>query len=106
MWCLWAFLRGVCNRVGGPMPPPIKSFLHQYDLSGKTIIPFNTHAGYGAGSSFEQLKQLSPASQVLEGFSTKGGIERDGVLFVMEGGKQIQVRNEVNAWLAKLRVLK
>lgn len=31
------------------MPPPMKSFLHQYDLSGKTVIPLNTNAGYGAG---------------------------------------------------------
>jgi multimeric flavodoxin WrbA len=29
------------------MPPPMKSFLHEYDLSGKTVIPFNTNAGYG-----------------------------------------------------------
>ena len=24
------------------LPPPMKSFLNQYDLSGKTVIPFNT----------------------------------------------------------------
>ncbi len=24
------------------MPPPMKSFLHQYNLRGKTVIPFNT----------------------------------------------------------------
>src|SRR5665213_4416213 len=23
------------------LPPPMKSFLHQYNLSGKTVIPFN-----------------------------------------------------------------
>ena len=33
------------------MPPPMKSFLHQYHLSGKTVIPFNTNAGYGVGLS-------------------------------------------------------
>ena len=27
------------------MPPPMKSFLKQYDLRGKTVIPFNTNAG-------------------------------------------------------------
>jgi flavodoxin len=35
------------------MPPPMKSFLHQYDFSGKTVIPFNTNAGYGVGSGGE-----------------------------------------------------
>lgn len=35
------------------MPPPIKSFLKQYDLGRKAVIPFNTNAGYGVGSGFE-----------------------------------------------------
>ncbi|HEU4859850.1 MAG TPA: flavodoxin, partial [Chitinophagaceae bacterium] len=35
---------------GMKMPPPIKTFLHLDDLKGKTIIPFNTNAGYGVGS--------------------------------------------------------
>ena len=34
---------------GMQLPPPIKSFLHQYDLKGKTVIPFNTNGGYGPG---------------------------------------------------------
>lgn len=41
------------------MPPPMKSFLHQYNLSGKTVIPFNTNAGYGVGSSFETVKKIA-----------------------------------------------
>ncbi|MFL5739503.1 MAG: flavodoxin family protein [Flavisolibacter sp.] len=35
------------------MPPPMKSFLHQYNLNGKTVIPFNRNADYGVGSGFE-----------------------------------------------------
>jgi len=81
------------------MPPPMKSFLHQYDLAGKTVIPFNTNAGYGVGSGFDSVKALCPKSTVLEGFSTKGGIERDGVLFVMKGHKEKQAEDEVKAWL-------
>lgn len=56
----------------------MKSFLNQYDLSGKTLIPFNTNAGYGIGGSFETVKKLCPHSDVLNGFSTKGGVECDG----------------------------
>jgi putative NADPH-quinone reductase len=37
---------------GMHLPVPIKSFLNQYSLKGKTVIPFNTDAGYGEGSSF------------------------------------------------------
>ena len=29
---------------GMQLPPPMKSFLHQYDLSGKTVVLFNTGA--------------------------------------------------------------
>jgi len=87
---------------GMQLPPPMKSFLKQYNLEGKTVIPFNTNAGYGVGSTFQTLKELCPKSKVLEGFSTKGGIERDGVLFVMKGEKEKQVEVEVQKWLKKI----
>lgn len=90
---------------GMQLPPPMKSFLHQYDLSGKTVIPFNTNAGYGVGSSFETVKKLCPNSKILEGFSTKGGIERDGIFFVMKGEKEKRAQDEVRKWLQKIGML-
>lgn len=90
---------------GMQLPPPMKSFLHENDLSGKTVIPFNINAGYGVGSGFETVKKLCPKSRVLEGFSTKGGVERDGILFVMEGEKEIEVREATKKWLEKIKVL-
>lgn len=90
---------------GMQLPPPIKSFLHQYDFSDKTVVPFNTHGGYGIGTSFETVKKLCPDSKVLDGFSTKGGIERDGILYVMEGEREVQVNGEVKKWLEKLKML-
>jgi flavodoxin len=90
---------------GMQLPPPVKSFLHQYDLSGKIVVPFNTNAGYGVGRSFKTVKQLSPKSEVLEGFTTKGGVERDGILFVMDGDKEKQVKAEVKAWLKKIGLI-
>ncbi len=91
---------------GMKLPPPMKSFLKQYDLSGKTIVPFNTNAGYGVGSSFETVKHLCPNSKVLEGFSTKGGVERDGILFVMKAEKEKQVQTEIKKWLQKINLIK
>ena len=88
------------------MPPPMKSFLKQYDLSGKTIIPFNTNAGYGVGTGFETLKELCPDSKVLEGFEMKGGIERDGVLFVIKDEKAKEAEMKVKKWLTKLKLIK
>lgn len=90
---------------GMQLPPPMKSFLNQYNLKGKTIIPFNTNAGYGVGSSFETVKTLSNESTVLEGFAVEGGKERDGILFVMKGEKEIQVEREVTRWLEKIKML-
>lgn len=90
---------------GMQLPPPMKSFLNQYKLSGKTVIPFNTNAGYGVGSSFDTVKQLCSDSRILEGFTTKGGIERDGILFVMEGDKEKQVHTEVKNWLKRIGIL-
>lgn len=84
------------------MPPPVKTFLHEYNLAGKTVIPFNTNAGYGVGSGFETVKDLCPKSRVLTGFSIQGGIERDGVLFVMKGKKAEEAEAGVRSWLKTL----
>ena len=91
---------------GMQLPPPMKSFLKQYDLSGKTVIPFNTNVGYGIGSSFQTVKELCLKCTTLEGFEIKGGIERDGILFVMEGDKEKEARTKVDQWLNKIGMVK
>ena len=58
--------------IGYPMwwytfPMIIYTFFEQYDLSGKTIIPFNTHMGSGDGGTYETIKQLAPKAKVLNG---------------------------------------
>ena len=90
---------------GMQLPPPMKSFLTEYNLDGKMVVPFNTNAGYGLGSSIDKIEELCPNSTILEALSIKGGIERDGILFVMEGEKEKQARLEVKAWLQKLKLL-
>ncbi len=88
------------------MPPPMKSFLHQYNLRGKTVVPFNTNAGYGVGSGFETVKELCRGSNVLEGFSIAGGIEKDGKLLVIKDEKAKDAEREVKQWLQKIKVIK
>jgi flavodoxin len=87
---------------GMQLPPPMKSFLRQYDLRGKTVIPFNTNAGYGIGTSFQTVARHCPQSTVLEGLSIRGGIERDGELLVMDGARLASARSDVARWLSKL----
>ena len=90
---------------GMQLPPPMKSFLNEYDLKDKTIIPFNTNAGYGLGSSLSTLKELSPNSSILNELSVEGGVERDGIYFVMEGKREVEVREAVQKWLKQINVL-
>lgn len=47
------------------LPTPVQSFLTQNDFSGKTIVPFCTHAGYGAGRTEAKIRELCPGAQVL-----------------------------------------
>ncbi len=90
---------------GMRLPPPVKSFLAGNDLSGKTVIPFNTHAGYGVGSGFKTVKALCMGCDVLEGFSIQGGIERDGVFLAIKGDKVTEAEREVKSWLHQLKIL-
>lgn len=88
------------------MPPPMKSFLHQYDLSGKKVIPFNTNAGYGVGSGFQTVKELCPNSKVLKGFEITGGIERDGIKLAIKDEKAKEAEIKVKKWLNEIKILK
>lgn len=45
------------------------TFLEQYDLSGKTIIPFNTHGGSGFSGTIGTIRELEPGATVLDGLS-------------------------------------
>jgi flavodoxin len=90
---------------GMQLPPPMKSFLRQYSFKGKTIIPFNTNAGYGVGSSFATVKELCTDCIVLDGFTTRGGIERDGVHLAIKDERAEEVRTQVREWLERIRIL-
>ena len=91
---------------GMQLPPPVKSFLHQYNLKGKTVIPFNTNGGYGVGSSFYTVKELCPQSTILQGFTTRGGSEIDGHNLVIKDAKAEEARTEVDSWLRTIGMLK
>ena len=88
------------------LPPPVKSFLHQYSFPGKTIIPFNSNGGYDPGSTFQTVRELCPQGKVLQGFSTRGGLERDGQLLNIKDARADEVRTEVDKWLRTIGMLK
>ncbi len=58
--------------IGYPMwwytfPMIIYTLLENYNFSGKTIIPFNTHMGSGDGGTYQTVRQLLPNSRILKG---------------------------------------
>lgn len=57
--------------------PPFKTFLLQHDLSNKTVIPFCTHGGGGAGRVFSDIKDACQHAKVLKGFLSYGDAADD-----------------------------
>lgn len=53
----------------GDMPMILYSFFDEYDFSGKTIIPFNTHGGSSFSDTISTIKGLEPNAEVLDGKS-------------------------------------
>lgn len=50
----------------GDMPMILYSFFDQYDFSGKTIVPFNTHGGSGFSNTISTIAELEPSAEVNE----------------------------------------
>lgn len=55
------------------LPMIMRTFFDTYELSGKTIIPFNTHEGSSDGGTYDQIKEIEPDATVLEGLPIRGG---------------------------------
>lgn len=63
--------------------PVIASFLSEPALAGKTIVPFCTHGGYGAGHSLEDIKKIAIKSTVLDELVLEGsdkGYDKEAIL--------------------------
>ncbi len=60
------------------MPMPMYTFLEKYDLSDKTIIPFNTHGGSSFASTINKIQELQPNATVIqEGFTASRNVVED-----------------------------
>jgi len=56
-------------------------------------------------SSFATVKELCRDGNVLEGFTTTGGIERDGIYLAIKDERATEVRLQVRDWLRRIKVL-
>lgn len=53
----------------GDMPMILYSFLDNYDLSGKRIVPFVTSGGSGFSNTINTIESMEPDADVLDGLS-------------------------------------
>ena len=76
---------------GMSAPSVIRSFLSKHDLSGKTLVPFITHGGYGLGDSLSVVSEHAPQARLLEGFS-------------MEADQERRTLEQVTSWLGGVQI--
>lgn len=85
----------------GSYAPPVVTFLTGISLKGKTVIPFCTHGGDGAGHFYNNIESAVKGAKVLSpGFTAEGSnqVER----FFRYGTKNKASQNDVNAWLNEI----
>lgn len=59
------------------IPQIVYTFMEEYDLSGKTIIPFNTHEGSGDAGTYNTIKNKLTKSNVnTNGLALQGKVAR------------------------------
>ena len=73
------------------MPMILYSFLESHNLSGKTIVPFNTHGGSGFSDTINTIAALQPNAKVSKNGFT---VSRDTVQ---------NCADDVAAWVKKLK---
>ncbi|MBQ6139986.1 MAG: MBL fold metallo-hydrolase [Kiritimatiellae bacterium] len=62
----------------GTYAPPVAEFFKTHSFAGKTVVPFCTHGGGGAGRYFVDVRKACPDATVKEGLTIRGSnqIER------------------------------
>ncbi len=68
------------------MPMPVFTFLDEYDLSGKVILPFSSNGGTRFGDSISDLSKMEPDAYVGQGFE-----------YTYSGGSGLA--DDLDAWL-------
>jgi len=72
--------------------PAIRSFLTKYNLTGKTVIPFATNAGW-LGKTFTEIKNMCPNSNIENEIN---------IVFKSYSDKLITSEQEILNWINSL----
>lgn len=86
------------------LPPPIQSFLNENKFKGKTLVPFNTNAGYGLGNSIDKIREMCPEANLKPAFSMIGGKEKEGVFLTIKDERAKDTEQKVVSWLKSLKL--
>lgn len=84
--------------IGGPvwhgaMPMIIRTFYESYNLTGKTLVPFATHAGSGLGDCERLARSYYPDNTILSGLA-------------VQGTNSANARGDVESWLKRIGISK
>lgn len=71
------------------MAPAVKTFIANNKFDGKTIVPFCTHGGGGASSTYTDMQKLAPQAKVTEGYTSYEDSATD---------------NEIKQWISNLNL--
>ncbi len=69
----------------GDLPMPLYTFLEEYDLSGKTVIPFCTLASSDLGQSGQLLAELAGTGDWQEDIRFRSSVSKEDVQSWIEG---------------------
>ena len=75
----------------GDMPMAVYSFLDEYDLAGKTIIPFVTSGGSGFSNTVSAIAEEEPDADVQEGLE-------------LGDSETADAKEEVESWVDSLEI--
>ena len=78
----------------GATPRPVLTFLESYDLSGKKLVPFNTHEGSGQSRTVQEIEAAAPNANMLKGIAIQGKTAQED-----EG----RTRELLTEWLVSMR---
>ena len=80
----------------GATPRAVLTFLECCDLSGKKLVPFNTHEGSGQSGTVSEIEAHAPNAEMLEGIAIQGKVAQED---------DSRTRDLVAEWLGRIGMI-
>lgn len=84
----------------GTYAPPVAEFFKTHGFAGKTVAPFCTHGGGGAGRFFADVRKACPKAEVKDGLAIRGSNQIERRLGT--GVTLHHTEDDVVAWLNEI----